>query len=156
RELLEQADALMRRNRQPPAPLVDIPVLTDAVPEGRLKSLPPLPGEDRAVSRESFRPPEPLERASSNGQARAPADRLRPSPRDEDDIPILTDAVEEIDAALPIVDDVELQSRWLYEDRGETSITGPAPDSVVVVPAPPPSSARANQARASETFSRPP
>lgn len=74
RELLEQADALMRRNRLAPAPRPDddgIPMLTEAVPA------PPVAAPAPAV---------------------APA---APSPivyDDLDDVPLLTDAVEEIEA----------------------------------------------------------
>jgi hypothetical protein len=114
RELLEQADALMRRNRERTAPPVDddIPELTEEV---NIEPYSPPAG----------RPP--------------PVVDLRPPPADVDDIPELTDAVEEIEAPsiLDLPDDDGEPSRWLEVDRGEVSITGPAPDSVVAVPATP-------------------
>ena len=112
RELLEQADALMRRNRAladaeaaaaRTAPDDDVPELTESV--------------DAAPAA-----------APSAAASRAVASL--------DDVPELTDAVEEIEAPSilePGADD-EL-SRWLEIDRGEKSVTGPAPDSIVVVPA---------------------
>jgi hypothetical protein len=119
RELLEQADALMRRNRalapevRPIA--VEIPLLTEAVND---------------VAPE----PQPAPDVMPDGTQRAQA---RASPVALDDVPVLTDAVEEIDAP-PLVDEPDQGevSRWLEIDRGETSITGPLPDSVVVVPPP--------------------
>src|SRR5512137_1350273 len=106
RELLEQADALMRRNRAPqPASVADddIPELTEEIeldaPE--VIDVPPVAARD----------------------LRAPAATL-------DEIPELTDAVEEIEApsivSLP-ADEGE-PSEWLDVDRGEVSVTGPAPD----------------------------
>ena len=73
RELLEQADALMRRNRlaSAPAPEDGIPTLTDAVPPEQ--AAPPAPAPARAA-----RGAEP--------------------PGDLEDVPLLTDAVEEIEA----------------------------------------------------------
>jgi hypothetical protein len=73
RELLDQADALMRRNR-PAAGAADegIPTLTDAVP-------PAQPGTPREA---------PSARALVRGDAA----------NDLDDVPLLTDAVEEIEA----------------------------------------------------------
>src|SRR5215831_4729463 len=72
RELLDQADALMRRNR---APADDIPTLTDEVPPGL-----------------------------GRGAQGAPSKRPGPAAdRDSEAIPVLTDAVEEIEA--PALDD---------------------------------------------------
>jgi len=108
RELLEQADALMRRNRA--AVDDDIPVLTDAVPsaqEAKSRFAPPL------------RP------------ATAPADSLD----DSSDAPLLTDAVEEIDAeALDASIDEGEPSVWLGFDDAATSVIGDAPDSIAIVP----------------------
>ena len=108
RELLEQADALMRRNRA--AVDDDIPVLTDAVPsaqEAKSRFAPPL------------RP------------AAAPADSLD----DSSDAPLLTDAVEEIDAeALDASIDEGEPSVWLGFDDAATSVIGDAPDSIAIVP----------------------
>jgi len=119
RELLEQADALMRRNRERAEAEaaadrstftdVDLPELTDAVASA-------LPARGMPFGTDV--PPTAAQRI----------DRL-------DDVPELTDAVEEIEAPsiLDPSEDDEL-SRWLEIDRGEKSVTGPAPDSIVVVP----------------------
>lgn len=104
RELLEQADALMRRNRlsEQGARDADIPELTDAI---------------------AVETAEPIE--------------IRPVPPMLADVPELTDAVEEIEAPsiLEMPDDPGEPSQWMEVDRGEGSITGAAPDSVVAVPA---------------------
>ena len=72
RELLEQADALMRRNRlAPPAADEGIPTLTDAVPAPPAAALEP-----------------PSARAIVRAEAA----------NDLEDVPLLTDAVEEIEA----------------------------------------------------------
>jgi len=116
RELLEQADALMRRNRS--AMIDDIPVLTDSVPA---TSVP------RALR---LRVP----------AARAPA---APPPHVADPIPTLTERVApgsppEKEA---VVEEGE-PSDWLQLGAGEPSIIGEAPDSIAIVPpvpqAPPP------------------
>ena len=113
RELLEQADALMRRNRardsiQPmpsaPAPvaeppIADIPVLTDVV--------------------ETHAPPVP---AAAN---------VIP------DVPVLTEAVEEIEAPALVADiDQGEASLWLDDPDEDRSVLGDAPDSVAIVPPP--------------------
>ena len=109
RELLEQADALMRRNRASVAD--DIPVLTDAVPSA-----------PEAKSR--FAPP--LRPVESPGAA---------DDHDHDDVPLLTDEVEEIEAAAidAAVDEGE-PSVWLDFQDGEPSVIGDAPDSIAIVP----------------------
>jgi hypothetical protein len=106
RELLEQADALMRRNRgRLPEP--DIPELTEEV-----DAVEPPPAAPRAAEREAVR-----------------------SAAIDDDVPELTDAVEVRGMAEigPLPEEGE-ESRWLDMDAGERSITGPAPDSIAVVP----------------------
>ena len=105
RELLEQADALMRRNRAAD----DIPVLTDAVPSAK-----------EAQSR--F--------ASAHQNVPAPLVAA-----DDDGVPLLTDEVEEINAAAldPEVDEGE-PSVWLDLEHGEPSVIGDAPDSIAIVP----------------------
>jgi len=107
RELLEQADALMRRNRTRDSE-ADIPELTDEVVV-----------------------------AGTAGSVREFAMPSRSTPRQRpgqgDDVPELNDAVEEL-SIHPLPDDEDEVSRWLEVDRGEASITGPAPDSIAVVP----------------------
>ena len=92
RELLEQADALMQRNRRPPGG-DEIPELTDAVSDDAL----PRAGWTVAVE------PSPV----------------AGEPTAVDDIPELTEAVEEIEA--PSIqeypDDPDELSRWLQEDE---------------------------------------
>jgi len=109
RELLEQADALMRRNRA--AVDDDIPVLTDAV-------------HSALEAKSRFAPP-PLQ------PARAPDHAID----DSDDVPLLTDDVEEIEAAAidASVDEGE-PSVWLDFDEGEPSVIDDAPDSIAIVP----------------------
>jgi len=76
RELLEQADALMRRNRLASNASDDgIPILTDPVAEPPPRAAATPPAQPAAV-------------------ARPPA----PAVQDLDDVPLLTDAVEEIEA----------------------------------------------------------
>ncbi len=107
RELLEQADALMRRNRERAND--DIPVLTDAVPQH--------------VARSAFAPQVlPVE---------AP-----PAAADVgDDVPLLTDEVEEIDAvAIDAAVHEGEPSAWLDFDAAEPSVIGDAPDSIAIVP----------------------
>jgi len=108
RELLEQADALMRRNRA--AVDDDIPVLTDAVPSA-------LEAKSRFAP-----PPRPVE---------APDTSLD----DSSDVPLLTDEVEEIEAeAIDASVDEGEPSVWLDFDEGEPSVIGDAPDSIAIVP----------------------
>jgi len=108
RELLEQADALMRRNRARADD--DIPILTDAVPfapEVTSRYAPPL----------------------------RPAELPAPASDDGDDVPLLTDEVEEIEAAAidAEVDEGE-PSVWLDFQDAEPSVIGDAPDSIAIVP----------------------
>ncbi|HEX7270999.1 MAG TPA: hypothetical protein VF420_02490 [Casimicrobiaceae bacterium] len=131
RELLEQADALMRRNRA--AAETRIPVLTDVV-------------ESVAV-----RGPATRERAGAAWSEQAAAGAAAPEKRHEEpraepartipapvEPPVLTDAVEEHDLeALPEASERGEPSLWLGPDTIDPalhSITGPAPDTVAVVP----------------------
>jgi hypothetical protein len=175
RELLEQADALMRRNRMGAA--------------GETAGLPAAPGtpqpttsptsgpvvSPRTIQREPIAPTVartslPVDPTESPGLAASPDEQPAPPvprppvahassaaavefpvltdavdeaataspPLDDvaDDVPVLTDAVEEIDVG--IVDEAARgePSYWELTARGETSVLGPAPDSVVVVPPP--------------------
>jgi hypothetical protein len=109
RELLDQADALMRRNRARDVE-ADIPELTDEVAVAARPS----------VVHESPIP------------SHAPAPPRLES-EEEDDVPVLVDAVEEL-SIQPLPDDDDEVSRWLEVDMGKVSITGAAPDTLAVVP----------------------
>src|SRR5580704_1227780 len=165
RELLEQADALMRRNRGDPG----IPVLTDSVPDvppppvSRGTAAPDrsaLPARAAAVDarvqrdkgpREDFRratdaprpsaPAEAVPRPPAQPAMRAPDALATPELRAKEiEPPILTDAVADpgdasarLSRAIPESD----LSEWLGPDTIDPalhSITGPAPDTVAVVP----------------------
>ena len=105
RELLDQADALMRRNR---APSDDIPTLTDEVPAG-------------------------LGRGAQGAPSKRPG--LPAADRDSEAIPVLTDAVEEIEA--PALDDMPFDdepSIWPETLRGARSITDQPAETTAVVP----------------------
>jgi hypothetical protein len=174
RELLEQADALMRRNRGADA---GIPVLTDSVSEtapalppglspqerasGGARSLvadplalgEPAHGQDRIPAPETA-PAEDRNRSASSpesgqepavkagGQAARDVDAIATLDRMEGDAepPLLTDAVEEAVfdlAPMPPGPAEEDHSLWLGPDTVDPalhSITGPAPDTVAVVP----------------------
>jgi hypothetical protein len=108
RELLDQADALMRRNRS--AIVDDIPVLTDSVPAG----------VDPHVLR-----------------GRAPQ-RTPTAPKGHDPIPTLTERVTPNAPKPPgaVIEEGE-PSDWLQLGGAEPSIIGNAPDSIAIVPAVP-------------------
>ncbi len=109
RELLEQADALMRRNRGRESE-PDIPELTDEVA---------VAGGASVATRRAI---ESLTTALE-------------SQREADDVPELTDAVARIEEVLiEAPPDEGVDSRWLESELGGASITGPAPDSIAVVP----------------------
>jgi hypothetical protein len=106
RELLEQADTLMRRNRE--AAVDDIPVLTDAIPIDEAPLL-GLPGMDEDV-------------ASAHAS---------PVP-----IPTLMERVAPAAVAVsadPVLVEGEA-SDWLDFDEGHPSVIGEAPDSIAIVP----------------------
>jgi len=107
RELLEQADALMRRNRSPIPD--DIPVLTDSV--------------------DAVPPPRAL-----RGRVAAPQAR-EAEPHEADPIPTLTQAMaEEPPAATTSVVEEGEPSDWLQLGEGEPSVIDEAPDSIAIVP----------------------
>ena len=113
RELLEQADALMRRNRSPL--MDDIPVLTDSVPEarpGRPARLRPAPPEARTE--------DAVPMLTESGP-RAPAPPAAASPDPSPQKP-------------PAVVDEGEPSDWLQLESGEPSVIGDAPDSIAMVP----------------------
>jgi hypothetical protein len=133
RELLEQADALMRRNRSRsgtdipvltdvvagiPAndePETDVPVLTDVVEAGAV---------DDADLRTAVQPSMPLEPAEAEHA---------PLPPQADSVAIMQSA-DAIPVELPMDGDT---SDWLVMDTIDPSthsITGPGPDTLAVVP----------------------
>ncbi len=99
RELLAQADALMRRNR---TGVIDteIPELTDMV-----AMIAPAP---------------------------APASAPAAAPAVLDDVPELTEAVEEIEieSIVELPEDLDESSGWLHYEHGELSVVGRGPDSI--------------------------
>lgn len=150
RELLEQADALMRRNRgreggaptisgprtMAPAspargPRTEIPVLTQAM-DRRVPTVSPAmlaaAAQPVAVARPGL--PPSLETA-------VPAPPVqRPIPRPfSPEVPVLTDAIEEIDAALLAVSAQNRPQGWDDEDHPDDSVLGIAPRSIMDTPA---------------------
>ena len=165
RELLEQADALMRRNR------VDtgIPVLTDSVPEvaaapGRGSAAPERTDPAPRVQAADARPPRdngqqdyrrepegPRPTGAVESAPRAPSpsqpamrgpDALATTGRSGHEIepPLLTDTVVDMADAIEALPRAAVESDlslWLGPDTIDPalhSITGPAPDTVAVVP----------------------
>jgi len=175
RELLEQADALMRRNRGGDS---GIPLLTDAIPEEsampsrtgpstRERTGPTSRGQiadaraprERALRDDGNHPPESsgindaigAEVPEEGGEQAAGPTTVAPAPDidvlasiddAEGDLepPLLTDVVEEVAidlAPLPLEMAEDEPSLWLGPDTMDPalhSITGPAPDTVAVVP----------------------
>jgi hypothetical protein len=131
RELLEQADALMRRNRAADA---GIPVLTDIVADVRAPARAGPTGRERAGA---------SRRDAAREAGGSPSDKI---PRDESASerttgpPTLTDAAEEVAFDIPALPPEPAEgesSLWLDPDTVDPalhSITGPAPDTVSVVP----------------------
>jgi hypothetical protein len=104
RELLEQADSLMRRNRA--AAVDDIPVLTDAVPiDEALLVLPETDDEDMSAHFPLAPIPTLMERVEPPAAVTADAVMVEGEASD-----------------------------WLDFDQDQPSITGEAPDSIGVVP----------------------
>jgi hypothetical protein len=149
RELLEQADALMRRNRGDSG----IPVLTDSVPElapGARSE--PTTRERAAMAARAQRAAEGARAPGATGAVPRAAPPAEPPPRrpealataeqpgDQPEPPLLTDAVADVAEsveALPLPAAETDQSLWLGPDTIDPalhSITGPAPDTVAVVP----------------------
>lgn len=150
RELLEQADALMRRNRGD----AGIPVLTDSVPEAA-------PARSGASTHERIgavaRPPLSEGRTSRDQGLRDERNRASPAQQKAervaalggkraqgadplDEPPLLTEAIDELTVEigpLPVTSAEHDHSPWLGPDTIDPSphsITGPAPDTVAVVP----------------------
>jgi hypothetical protein len=163
RELLEQADALMRRNRGSGGGDTGIPLLTDSVAESGIEPTRRGPstrersgatlrvpdarsarGDKGRDDRASVGPPPDVHPEPSRWSADVPVPS-EPSSEPaaaagEVEPPVLTDVVEEVAIDLPSLpaekaeDDAFL---WLGPDTIDPalhSITGPAPDTVGVVP----------------------
>jgi hypothetical protein len=138
RELLEQADALMRRNRASAGG--DVPVLTDSV-SGTLESAfgPATRGPASAL-----RMPAPHDRSGDAGVrlpgSEALARSLDRSVVESVEPPVLTDAVEEVAVdvvPLPPASTDDDAAPWLGPDTIDPalhSITGPSPDTTAHVP----------------------
>jgi hypothetical protein len=125
RELLEQADALMRRNR---AADTGIPLLTDVV-EARAAAA---PREARPAAPAPRSAKTQRDESATQGPATRQALSVEP--------PVLTDAVEELSVDIPPAPPEQVQgepSLWLGPDTIDPalhSITGPSPDTTAVVP----------------------
>jgi len=139
RELLEQADALMRRNRQEAAhgaresamqgPRSVAPDLVVApAPPPVAKAVPAAPARAKEAA--------PMARArddADNIPVLEEAITPPPARAADDDVPVLTDVVDEIEVAAPDVDEGE-PSDWMAPPADDESILGPSPPSVAVVP----------------------
>jgi len=110
RELLEQADALMRRNRSPL--MDDIPVLTDSV-----RAIPPGRPVQPRRTEPDFDAPDTIPMLTDS-VADAPEESVPPAPA-----PVKDAVVEEGEP-----------SDWLQLGGAEPSIIGEAPDSIAIVP----------------------
>jgi hypothetical protein len=132
RELLEQADALMRRNRSRSG--VDIPVLTDVVagipandePDTDVPVLTDVVEVGAVVAAD-------LQAAAQPSMALEPAEAGHPPPPQADSAAIMQSA-DAIPVELPMDGDT---SDWLVMDTIDPSthsITGPGPDTLAVVP----------------------
>jgi hypothetical protein len=125
RELLEQADALMRRNRQEAAHGARESAAQGARSGASALAPPPAPPRSE---------PRPAAARAEDDNIPVLKDVVTPPARgSDDDVPILTDAVDEIEVAAPDVDEGE-PSDWLAPPAEDESVLGPAPPSVAVVP----------------------
>jgi hypothetical protein len=135
RELLEQSDALMRRNRGRND--VDIPVLTDVVagapandePDADLPVLTDVVATSAVAAADLPQIPAAID-ASSPGPAKAEA--TPPAP--QADSAVILRSVEDIPVDLPMDGDT---SDWLVMDTIDPSthsVTGVSPDTLAVVP----------------------
>ncbi|HVE48255.1 MAG TPA: hypothetical protein VNG69_01400 [Casimicrobiaceae bacterium] len=161
RELLEQADALMRRNRAAgqgegePRKAADTVTLntsniSPALVSPRAIALEPISPVARTslsdAASEAPLPPPSVARRDSDDDVPLLTDAIvDASPAGEvaeiDDVPLLTDAVEEIEVTVVGVDDEEVgesergeSSVWPESGAGDTSVLGRAPDSIASVP----------------------
>jgi hypothetical protein len=134
RELLEQADALMRRNRMPASEIrrheADIPVLTEVIE-----------APDAASGKSAQPKLEAAAASDGSGPWRRP-DATSTSPDVAlDDVPVLTDVVEEIEAPTiaDSIDDDE-PSQWEI-DRDRAARAAAAQDLAPIETAEPPAAA---------------
>jgi len=132
RELLEQADALMRRNRggEP-----GVPVLTEHVADALGETLSGPSTRERSAERASA-PPADMDAADAPASEEL-AVALDRSLQDGVEPPILTDVVEEVAVDLLPLPSGKAEEDWLGPDTVDpelNSITGPSPDSIAVVP----------------------
>jgi hypothetical protein len=131
RELLEQADALMRRNRSRSG--VDIPVLTDvvaAVPANDETDVPVLTDVVEAGAVDDAE----LQAAVPAPMALEPAEAEHAPPPPQADSVAIMQSADAIPVELPMDGDT---SDWLVMDTIDPSthsITGPGPDTLAVVP----------------------
>lgn len=146
RELLEQADALMRRNRRETARATSLPAAPEPPvrhaaapvidPGPRIVGPLPRPPAESPVDASVSTPPA-IEAPVAERHAAA-ADEDIPLledavAADDDEFPVLTEAVDEIEVAAPAIDEGE-PSDWLEHPAGEESVFGVSPPSVVLVP----------------------
>jgi len=144
RELLEQADALMRRNRQetaraapttapPPRPHPFAPAVD---PGSRIVGPLPAPSAGHEVRAPLTTPPA-IESSGGAPHAASTDDAIPlledAVGADDDEFPVLTEAVDEIEVAAPAIDEGD-PSDWLVQPAGDESVFGVSPPSVVLVP----------------------
>lgn len=147
RELLEQADALMRRNRGD----AGIPVLTDSVPEAAparggvstrelggtvARAADARPVREAAPRDERARFAVGAQASPPRAELRAPAARAVPATSPDVEPPLLTDVAETFEVS-PLGEAEGEPSLWLGPDTIDPalhSITGPSPDTVAMVP----------------------
>jgi hypothetical protein len=134
RELLEQADALMRRNRGG-GDGGDVPMLTESVPEALDEPVHRGPATRERVEA-TLRAASPELRSTAERDGAASAADLSA----DADLPVLTDVVEELAVdivPLSVGKAEEDSAPWLGPDTIDPalhSITGPLPDTLGVVP----------------------
>jgi hypothetical protein len=157
RELLEQADALMRKNRSRAD--ADIPLLTDAIaiaPAASTLFAPAvLPVEARAAGPVAVAPPgaesvamgPSANRLSTTASStHVPSAEVPSADMSSEDVPVLTDAVDDVLADFELLREQSAARRgtmegdpsdWLVMDTIDPathSITGRGPDTLAVVP----------------------
>jgi hypothetical protein len=94
--------------------------------------VPPAPATDALVRHGATHAPAPA--VADDPAIPVLDDAIAPSVSSaSDDVPVLTDAVQEIDVAAPDVDEGE-PSDWMTPPSEDESILGPSPPSVAVVP----------------------